>query len=111
MPNVYVEAVPKAVPREAPLETLWLRITPTTCSAPSRRRKRRSIGPGRTAIRPLSRAYGISTTRKSPTIGAPPNRRQHSIVNRVACNQMPFANSTSISWNRFTLKPFLWGET
>jgi hypothetical protein len=25
--------VPKAVPREAPLETLWLRITPTMCSA------------------------------------------------------------------------------
>jgi hypothetical protein len=60
---------------------------------------------------PLSRACGISTTRKSPIIGARPNRRRHSIVNRVACNQMPFANSTSISWNRFMLQPFLWGET
>ena len=52
-------------------------------------RKKRSTGPGRTAIRPLSRAHGISTTRKC----APPDRRQHSLVNRVACNQTLFAVS------------------
>ena len=51
----------------------------------------------RTAIRPLSRAYGISTTRKYPTIGAPPDRRQHSLVNRVACNQTLFASAIPIS--------------
>jgi hypothetical protein len=83
--------VPRVVPREAPLKTLWWRITQTTCSAPSKRRKKRSTGPDRTAIRHLSRACGISTTRKYPTIRAPPDRRQHSLVNRVACNQTLFA--------------------
>ena len=31
--------------------------------------------------------------KKYPTIGAPPDRRQHSLVNRVACNQTLFAVS------------------
>jgi hypothetical protein len=60
---------------------------------------------------PLSRACGISTTRKSPIIGAPPDRRQHSLVNRVACNRTPFTVSNPIWRNRFTLEPFLWGKT
>ena len=93
MPNVYVEARPEGRPEGSSIEALWWRITPTTCSAPSKRRKKRSTGPERTAIRPLSRACGISTTRKYPTIGAPPDRRQHSLVNRVACNQTLFAVS------------------
>ena len=58
MPNVYVEARPKGRPEGSSIEDFVWKITPTTCSTPSKRRKRRSTGPGRTAIRPLSRVCG-----------------------------------------------------
>ena len=65
MPNVYVEARPKGRSEGSPIEDFVVEDHADHVSAPSRRRQRPSSGPARTAIRPLSRACGISTTRKA----------------------------------------------
>ena len=72
MPDVYVEARPKAV-REGRSWTSWSRIHAD--HVPSRRRKRQSTEAGRRIIHLWLRAFGILATRKSPTTGAPPSRR------------------------------------
>jgi hypothetical protein len=92
MPNVYVEARPKGRPEGSSISIEDFVVEDHADHVLGTfKTKKRSTGPERTAIRPLSRACGISTTRKYPTIGAPPDRRQHSLVNRVACNQTLFA--------------------
>ena len=93
MPNVYVEARPKGRPEGSSIEDFVVEDHADHVLGTFKTQKEAITGPDRTAIRPLSRACGISTTRKYPTIGAPPDRRQHSLVNRVACNQRLFAVS------------------
>jgi hypothetical protein len=72
MPNVYVEARPKGRPEGSSIEDFVVEDHADHVLG-TFKTKKRSTGPERTAIRPLSRACGISTTRKYPTIGAPPS--------------------------------------
>jgi hypothetical protein len=91
MPNVYVEARPKGRPREASflLKTLWWRITQTTCSAPSKQRSDR-LGQKE---RPFATCRARAAPERQENTRPLARRRQHSLVNRVACNQTLFAVS------------------
>ena len=72
MPNVYVEARPRAVPREAPIEDFVVEDHADHVLAPSKHRRRHRLA---RKERPFALAArrGILTTRKYPTIGAPPS--------------------------------------
>jgi hypothetical protein len=58
MPNVYVEARPKGRSEGSSIEDFVVEDHADHALGTLKRRKRRSTGPGRTAIRPLSRACG-----------------------------------------------------
>jgi hypothetical protein len=91
MPNVYVEARPKGRPEGSSIsiEDLWWRITQTTCSAPSKQRSDR-LGQKE---RPFAPCRARAASQRQENTRPLARRRQHSLVNRVACNKTLFAVS------------------
>jgi hypothetical protein len=107
MPNVYVEARPKGRLEGSPIEDFVVEDHADHALGTFKTQKDWARKDGHSP----PRACGISTTRKYPTIGAPPDRRQHSRVNRVNCNRTFSQSAIPISRNRFILEPLLWRET
>ena len=110
MPNVYVEARPKGRSEGSPIEDFVVEDHADHVLGTFKTQTEAIEWARKNGHSPLVARVRHLNDKKNPTIGAPTDRRQHSLVNRIACDQSLFAVSNTISRNRFTLEPLLWGN-
>jgi hypothetical protein len=93
MPNVYVEARPKGRPEGSFIEDFVVEDHADHVLGTFKTHKEAIDWARKNGHSPLVARVRHLNDKKYPTIGAPPDRRQHSLVNRVAGNQTLFAVS------------------
>ena len=102
MPNVYVEARPKGRSEGSPIEDFVVEDHADHVLGTFKTQTEAIEWARKNGHSPLVARVRHLNDKKNPTIGEPTDRWQHSLVNRVACDQSLFAVSNPISRNRFT---------
>jgi hypothetical protein len=111
MPNVYVEARPKGRPEGSFIEDFVVEGHADHVLGTFKTQKEAIDWARQNGHSPLVARVRHLNDKKYPTIGAPPDRRQHSLVNRVPAIRRFSQSAIPILRNRFSLEPLLWGET
>ena len=93
MPNVYVEARPKGRSEGSPIEDFVVEDHADHVLGTFKTQKEAIEWARKNGHSPLVARVRHLNDKKNPTIGEPPDRRQHSLVNRIACDQSLFAVS------------------